>query len=198
MPFGSLYPSQRKVVRSLVQGRIVYDLGAGDLGLSHQLVHLGAAQVVAVDAKPMPTPHTPQVTLLQKSFRECLQDPQCPTSIDVAFLSWPINHPTIANGLLHVLRRSRIVLYLGKTTDGTMCGDSDLFRFLCCRELLSYIPRIQNTLIVYGEFGKPHSPRHEEQAGIDVSKVYPFKAHYRRVTSKPHPSKRRGTSETEY
>ena len=49
MPFGQLNKAQLKALVPLVRGKVIHDLGAGDLGLALELLNLGASKVIAID-----------------------------------------------------------------------------------------------------------------------------------------------------
>lgn len=51
--FNDLIRAHQEAIAPHVAGKLVHDLGAGDLTRSSELVRLGA-QVVAVDKEPMP------------------------------------------------------------------------------------------------------------------------------------------------
>jgi hypothetical protein len=62
-------------------------------------------------------------------------------------MSWPVNWRC---GLGTVADYARKVIYLGKNTDGSMCGAMDLWCRLHKRVIHDYVPDRRNTLIVYG------------------------------------------------
>ncbi len=157
--WGELKEPQRIVVRSHVTGRHVADLGSGNLILANELISLGAKRVWAVDKLQLPRHHMPRLELVPGYF-ENYHDP-----IDVAFVSWPINW--FDQGLLDCITRAKTVLYLGKNTDGCACGFPAIFKHMCDRELLHYVPDRKNTLIVCGDLlSEPRVPTAEEYAGI--------------------------------
>lgn len=169
---GTLSERQEEVVAGFVAGKIVHDLGAGDLQLAHRLLVLGATQVIAVD-KERCTTVTPQITCVRATFDEWLSRRESPA--DVIFLSYPINHRLLA--LLQLVEEARLVVYLGKNTDGTVCGWPGLFAHFLRRDLLAYVPERRNSLAVYG--GHLESYRHpkgEELAGLstDVSRILSY------------------------
>lgn len=148
-------------VRSHVAEKIVWDLGAGFLAHSVRMLELGARGVVAVDRHPCPLSDVPSgVAYIQSTFsRLPLQD------IEVALLAWPVNRALL--GLPEILRRSRVVIYLGCNVDGTACGWPDLMRYLCTREVLAHVEHRRNTLAVYGDVLPDARPLlGEELAGI--------------------------------
>lgn len=157
MAYGKLSDAQRDALRPHVSGLKVHDLGAGTCELSRELLDLGATSVVAIDTQDMPFVDR-RIERVQDPF-QLYRDP-----ISVAFVSWPINRED--RGLMRLVREAKKVVYLGKNTDGVMCGWPGLFNELVKRKVLAYIPERKNTLIVYG--GQSHSKRKflgEEHAG---------------------------------
>lgn len=165
--YGRLSKSQRKTLRKFVRGKIIHDLGAGDLTLSGELLDLGAAEVYAVDKERRhygPTADS-RLHFKQARFHE-LTSP-----MDLVFLSWPVNAEEV--GLVPIMKRASTVIYLGCNTGGSMCATPDFFRALLLRELLAYDPHRENSLIVTGKFtGAPRQPTGEELAGLSVMTSY--------------------------
>jgi hypothetical protein len=159
MPYGALNQAQAQVVERFVRGQVVYDFGAANLYVSCELLRLGASKVIAIDKEPVRFRGIPKgIEFRQVLFRDVLDDP-----IDIAFVSWPPNYDT---GLIPILRRARIILYLGKNTDGTACGTPDMFQYLLKRKA-EYIPDRHNTLICYTDFLRvAREPLPEERASI--------------------------------
>lgn len=157
MPYGHLLPEQRAALRPYVEGRCVHDLGAGDLGLSHALLELGASKVVAID-KEYRVSNDPRIEAIECYFHEVAED------VDVGFASWPMNFEDY--GLLKLVQRTPMFIYLGKNTDGTSCGGHDLFEHLSGREVLSHVPAKTNTLIVYGPKRVERPRLKEEHASL--------------------------------
>lgn len=151
---GRLSVEQCSVLTQYLKGRVVHDLGAGDLTLAGGLLELGARHIVAVDAdyrwhKP---PVSIQVTLVGAYFDAYVAtEPE----IDVAFVSWPEQYAI--QGLRSLVQRAKTVIYLGSNFDGTVCGSFDLWTHLRLRQVLATEPDRKNTLIVYGELG-PRRP----------------------------------------
>jgi hypothetical protein len=163
----SISLEQREALREAVAGRVVHDLGAGDLKLSSKVLQLGAAHVVAVDKEDCPRRVPHGITYRKCLFKDFL-DP-----IDVALLSWPPNHGSYDLAKL-VLRANRVV-YIGKNTDGSVCGMPELFFSLIRRGILAYYPDRKNTLIVYGEhLPSPREPRGEEAAALSIVRGDPI------------------------
>ena len=165
MPHGALNLEQAQLVERFVRGQVVYDFGASDLYMSCELLRLGASKVIAIDKEPVRFRGIPKgIDFRQCVFRDVLDDP-----IGIAFLSWPPNYDT---GLMPILRRSRVIVYLGKNTDGTACGTPEMFYYLLKRKV-EYVPDRKNDLICYTEYLKrPRKPLPEEEASMDVSKIH--------------------------
>ena len=160
MAYGKISDAQRAVIKKHVEGLVVHDLGAGSCEHSLMLVELGAASVVAIDKESMPKAlGGRKISRFQGYFEHYDGD------IDVAFVSWPINHED--QGLLQLVRRAKLVLYVGKNTDGSMCAWPGFFLEMSGRKILDYVPERPNTLIVYSDFlaRRRKELRGEERAG---------------------------------
>lgn len=158
--YGVLHTGQGEAVQRVVQGRVVHDLGAGDLVLANELLNMGASRVVAIDKQP---PYgwrgDPRIQVIQSYFH------QYSGEIDVAFMSWPQNYND--EGVLNLIKRAGTVIYLGKNTDGSACGSIRMFEHLVGRELLTHVPCRENTLLIYGkELQEPREPVGEEKAAL--------------------------------
>lgn len=163
MPWGRLNDTQiQELKRLLKPGPIVYDLGAGDLVLSRNLLEWGAREVVAVDKEPLHLPPS-GIRTIRSLFKDLREDVQW------AFLSWPINHFDV--GLLNIVERAQVVIYLGSNMDGSACGFFQLFQHLTTREVLAHAPRFANTLIVYGAAKVKREPFPEERAAMSSEMI---------------------------
>ena len=174
MPFGQLNKAQLKILEPLVRGKVIHDLGAGDLGLSLELLKLGAAKVIAIDKvynrigewlgsnfQNVP----PEIEIRHQYFQDIDEE------IDTAFVSWPANYE---NGLLNILKQTKTILYIGKNTDGSACGTPELFKYLATRKILAHSPSRPNTLICYTDqlacdYGKNNYRLLEEEAAINMN-----------------------------
>lgn len=167
MAYGRLNPKQELAARQFVDGQTVHDLGAGDLSLSHVLLRLGAGQVVAVDSHfPKSARKAARVGLEHRAFADFAGQPE------VALVSWPVNWSGI--GLVEIVARTPVVLYVGTNTGGTACGGDDLWDHLVTREVLAYVPDRENTLIVYGP-GQATRPLYgEELAARNNDRMWMF------------------------
>lgn len=163
MSYGTLSSRQAQVVSKLVSRRIVHDLGAGCLGLTKQLLELGARRVVAVDRRiDFMGTVPPRVSFKMLSFEDLAKSKE---HIGVAFVSWPPQYGT--EGLARVLGPAPTVIYLGVNTRDTVCGSKQLFEHFRKREVLHYIEDPANDLIVYGPRRTRREPNgHERRAEL--------------------------------
>ena len=201
--YGRLSPAQVSIVRRVVQGQTVHDLGAGDFLLSRCLIDLGARKVFAIERTAQQggileygTPYE-GVYVVKASFRGLGQvvrhgrrakEPlsEAFRAPAVALVSWPsaedskfTSHSDYS--ILGYVRRARTVIYLGSNLDGTMCGSRKLYEHLARREVLAHEPARRNTLIVYGRLlplGRGRELLPEEQAGLDGSRTYRYRDVY--------------------
>lgn len=171
MPFGKITPLFAERISPHVKGRKVHDLGSGDdLSLSLALVELGAKEVVAIDTYPYIQIATSPVRYVRNYFESVVDE-----DVEVAFVSWPSNRSS--SGLLELIRPASIVIYLGKCTDGSMCGSPELYRYFSKRAVIAHEPHHTNTLVIYGgESSQGRDLLPEELAGIDHERVYSFEA----------------------
>jgi hypothetical protein len=152
-----------------VADRAVHDFGAGDLELSHRIVELGATKLIAIDRHDMPTPTSAAIER-QKAYYENIRDQAA--DVDVALLSWPVNWPCCLEPFVEA---ARVVIYLGKCTDGSMCAYPGLWAALTGREVLAHVPDRSNTLIVYGPAKRPgRRLLPEEYAGVHHEHMWSY------------------------
>lgn len=183
MSFGQLSKPLLKALAPYIEGERVLDLGAHDLSKALKLLENGAQHVVAVDRTfPAGTPKHPNITTIETQFHNLKERER------VAFVSWPINHHV---SLAPVLADAEIVIYVGKNTSGTVCGATDFWEHLTgCRteanrlprirtglgrEILAYVPKPRNVLIVYGPKRVERELRGEEFAAIYLDKMWSYK-----------------------
>jgi CheY-like chemotaxis protein len=171
MPFGQLNKAQLKALVPLVRGKVIHDLGAGDLGLALELLNLGASKVIAIDKEYYNFNGVPPEIELRRQYFKDMQE-----EIDIAFVSWPANYD---NGLLRVLMQTKIIIYLGKNTDGTSCGTPALFKYLITRKIQKHVQSRHNTLICYTDcLDEPRKALlQEEEAAISASGDKPHVTH---------------------
>jgi len=161
--YGILTADQRRVLAKHVRGQIVHDLGAGDCSFALELLKLGASEVYAIDkiGKPLLRPWPKRLHYKRDYFHNIT------SRMDTVFMSWPINYEV---RLLPLVLPASKIIYLGKNTDGNMCGTPGLFKAMVRRELLDYEPDCRNCLIVTGAYlSVPRAPTGEEHAGISCS-----------------------------
>ncbi len=167
MAYGKLNKKQAEALSAAVQGLDVLDLGAGDLALSHELLKLGAKNVIAVEKEEIPQSILRHADPRVKVVQTLIQDTEIlALHPSVVFVSWPQNYHVPGIGLL--LDKVYRLIYLGKNTDGTACDANDLFQSLVKREVLAYVPDKTNTLIIYGPKTVPRELYGEELAALTV------------------------------
>lgn len=179
--YGKLNKLMQHTIDSFVKGKVVYDLGAGDLKLSKAMLSLGANQVYAIDKEGLHDPRQPidKLTFFEGYFDMFIEEhPELPEKDAVAFVSWPANHKL--GGLLDLMEKFETIIYLGKNTDGRSCGWPGFFHKMYLRPVLAHVPWKRNTLIIWGKHDDKLAVEHrqlvlEERAGGDHSKCYDFK-----------------------
>lgn len=176
--------TQAEVLRRFVAGRVVHDLGAGAGAGACALCELGASKVVAVDELYRDDPEVRQhidavsyvagrggwtLVVQAEEFLDLLKRVEVgQETIDVAFVSWPVNR--FVPELLALCAAARVVCYLGSCTDGNACGCPELFEHFLSRELLAEVPHRANTLLVLGDrLPAPRAPTGEEYAGLRLN-----------------------------
>lgn len=172
---GVLTEEHQEILRLFVAGRVVHDLGAGNLTLAHTLIQCGASRVVVVDRHEMLEPKVSSIERVTTWFD------QYEGPIDIAFMSWPVNWGC---GLLGLVERARLVIYLGNNMGGTMCGYGTLWEYLRTREVLAHVFGQKGSFIVYGPGRqKSRKPLPEEHAALDLNHVWTYEELKRWVQS---------------
>jgi hypothetical protein len=158
---GHLTEQQAATLAPFVASRTVMGLGAGALELANRLLALGARHVVAVDSHfPSGAAASgPKISCLELPFRALTRRE------DVVVMSYPPNWPT---GLAPILADAEIVIYLGKNTDATACGDAAMWNHLVRREVLAYVPDRKNVLIIYGPHNVVRRLTGEERGAVST------------------------------
>lgn len=175
-PYGKLMVSQLKTLQKFVDDKVVYDMGAGRLHLAQSLVAIGAAHVHAIDSEGLwKKGEIRGITKRKMNFDEFIRTEK-PSPGSIGFFSWPDNSNNWA--LPALMEKFTVIAYLGKNTDGTMCGIREMWPPLFRRMVLSYIPHTRNTLIIYGP-DTGHIPygrtiRGEELGGLDGLSIHTF------------------------
>lgn len=165
MTYGTWTDEMAAAVRPVVEGRVVYDLGAGRLGHSRRLVGMGASHVHAVDKERADDAwwRGKPITFIQSYYADLV----VPDVVEVAFLAWPTNHRL--HGLIDILGRAERVVYLGSNCNGDACGWPGMWEYLRTREIEAHVPHAKNSLIVYGRHlggSERRPPVGEEFAGM--------------------------------
>jgi hypothetical protein len=162
--FWHLTVEQEHALKAAVQGKVIHDLGAGDLSLSKEMIRFGARKVIAVEKELQEFP----VPFSHKLFPVSCYFHDYKAPIATAVVSWPVNWET---KLVPLLERAKSIVYLGKNTDGSMCGTAEMFRHFLTRSLCAYVPSVENTLMVYGDkLDTVRTPRGEEAAALTLRK----------------------------
>lgn len=164
MAYGRLTLEQELALRPHLGGSLVHDLGAGDLNLAADLLRLGAKHVVAIDKEPYRKKSPQGITTVTCYFEEYSPP------VEIAFMSWP--RSTFDTGLLNICRRARLVVYLGRNTDGSACGFPPLLQHLATRQVLAHVPDSYNSLIIYSSTLESRRYLPEEYAAIFQDKVW--------------------------
>lgn len=169
MPYGNLSLAMREALKPIVKGRVVYDLGAGDLDHAKTLLRCGASAIMAIEKDPLPVTLHPSlnITLIESLIASV----PVPPDLDVVFLGWPQNY--FIPGILTWMKAAKTLIYLGHNFDGTACGFPDMFEHMQERRLDLHIPDARNTLIVVSE--RLNFPRHStpEEAAAASDDVVP-------------------------
>lgn len=110
-----------------------------------------------------------RVQFVPSSFKQLLMrgfGSVCPHTM---LISWPENDPEEPEALNQLLRKASVVVYLGKNTDGIVCGSPSLFTGLLPRQVLAYLPSPSNTMIIYGPCSRGTPKVYpEEFAGLTI------------------------------
>ena len=170
---------QESALRPYLEGKVVHDLGAGDLTLAQYLVNaMEVFHVFAIDRDENSTDN-PKIECITSHFK----DYTIIDSISVAVMSWPVNW---ACSLELRAAESDVVVYIGKNTDSSACGDPTLWNHLILRQVLLYMPTFKNDLIIYGPETGERELLPEEKAALDQNKIYNWATlHEKSAVSKP-------------
>jgi len=174
--FGRIEPAQIERIKALVEGKVVWALGSWyDPQEAWQLVSFGTREVYAVD-KARKTAIEPVVfkrlhtgTIGEiwdcgayfTDFGKWAKDTGLPDP-DVVFMKWP--RESRQAGLVALVARAPIVIYVGRNDGVTACGGPDLWEHLRSRRLLEAVEGAHNDLLVYGgECPRSTEPRCREE-----------------------------------
>lgn len=159
--YGELTVEQGAVLQPFIKGRRLRDYGCGNLTLDLVLLELGAAHIEAVDIRsPLHIPEDvgKKLKFIRRRFSALKPSKR------IAVVSWPYNTFT---AIECVLVKAPLVIYLGRNTGGTVCGNHTFWLSMFRREVLAYVPDEHNTLIVYGkELQHRRKLKPEEYAAI--------------------------------
>ena len=160
MSYVQLNGNQTRYLRDLVKGKVVADLGCGMGMLTKLMARWGATRVHGVDKEPISYRNSKRVHW----HRSYLAYWQMPSDVEIAVVAWPQNSPL--QGLVELLQAVPHVVYIGRNTDGTVCGNPALMRYLSGRAAIHHITQLANVLIHYGPGPRPLPEMyHEEYAG---------------------------------
>ena len=175
MSYGHLDDDQAEVVKRWVEGKVVLDLGAGDMALAQQLIQLGAKKVIAMDKDIRSLGPNPRIEVRQgyfhNLFSDLLRDAEAREEIDIVFCSWPPNYQTNVEMVIALFER---LIYLGANTGGSACGGEWFWKPLLSREVLDYVPSRRNTLCVYGPSHVDRVPTGEELGALSTDVALKF------------------------
>jgi Ribosomal protein L11 methyltransferase (PrmA) len=164
-----LNDEQREYLRGSIHGKTVADLGCGDGALAMDLAYWGAKHVHAVDKSPCRVAHT-NVTFHLAYFDKW----KMPRGVEVITLFWPQNNSL--PGLVEILDKVPEVIYVGANTEGSACGNTDLFKHLTGREPVKCLPDRKNVLIHYRRENRTEPQIfHEENAAMSMHSTDPLR-----------------------
>lgn len=150
-------PEQADYVKNAVRGTKIDDIGCG-YSPFRPIVHPSGCDYLGIDKEKISHGNVIQFDLSKP----------CPhLRYDIALVSWPLNRRSIAWHLF--LRRYKEIIYIGKNTDGIVCGDPEFWEIVGKREILKVIPDPAETLIHYGEKPRANQPRPAEEAAAEAT-----------------------------
>lgn len=155
-------PDLSQALRQVVQNRQVIELGGADGALADVMVCDMMAECVLIVEKE--TAYRANVEAspshLVAYYWGYVQD-FAGTRLnldrlwDVAVISFPPNNHAFDHGAIGVLRRSSMIVIIGKNDGVTAVGTSILWRYLVTRERTNYVVGQKNDLVVYGPNPRP-------------------------------------------
>lgn len=161
----ALSHSQTELFRSLVEGKVVWDLFCGSGLLAAFAARLGATKVVGIDKADWPGWHRYRSLENLDLVRAYLDgyDPD-PDVADVSVLSWPPNSPVSIPGLRRYLARSGQIIYFGQNDGCTQCGTPELWAHFLHRELMHIEGVSYSDMLVYGTYiPEGREPEHPQE-----------------------------------
>ena len=168
--YGRFTEKQQDILRAHVEGARVLYPGSGWGQKAEVLIGLGVDHVTCIEKEQTCFSKNPiyrhkKVTAVRDYIEEL--DDEVFEGKEVLLLSWvqPYRFPATAEIFGRFDGIPKIV-YLGKNTDGTLCGSPSLYSYLVTREVLHYVPARENTMIIYGDAKVLREPYPEEAAGL--------------------------------
>lgn len=170
MPWHLLSERVSSALKTYVNGKVVADIGAGDLSHSRTMSELGAKEVLAIDPGLSIYEQVPANVKLLKGYAK---DTSIPEELDVVFLAWPVNREI--PGIDSWIAKARTVIYFGCNDNYTVCGGKDLWSILPGRAILHHFeiePTAHESSASFTVYGEPlEEPREltpEEKRAITV------------------------------
>lgn len=156
--YWALSELQRWLLRSIIEGRKVIDVGAGDLSLSQLMVGMGAREVLAIEKEAACFRRWPESLPNIVVYRGYVaQVPAVLTAgADVIVTSWPINYEM--PGLVLLMKQVPTVVYLGVNDNVTVCGSPGFWEHVRTREVIN-AEYAEQAVLVYGK----KTPEHQER-----------------------------------
>lgn len=161
-----------KLLRPFVEGKNVWDLGCGDLTHAIRLLAAGAARVTGVDAVNRVEDGVlddPRVEF-REEYLDFLDEVDT-RDMEVAYCSWPHQYGC---ALREITDRVPCVIFIGKNSDGTVCGDRDMWDSLVRRRVLLYEPSRRESLMVYGREDADRPLLPDELAALNHERIWNF------------------------
>ena len=148
-------------MKPVVEGKIVWALGSGpDDKEAKMLYSLGAGDVTLIDKlRPVPS----RRVIYFRDFYDRISAGH-EVFADVAFIKWPVNTASGADGLSRIAALCSKIIYIGKNDGCTACGDPNLWYLLRRRKLETVVEHEANDMLIYGEYCAPRNPETREEA----------------------------------
>ena len=154
--YGFISKEMTTALEGLVKGKRVWNLGCGNGGAEPQLLkRLGATVIHAVDKANRNHILTPTfgtsgvITWCDMYYTEFSAFIGPSSAADVAVIKWPDTGPL--TGLVGLLDKCEVVVYIGTNDGFTACGNPSLWRYLATREFITAVENRHNDMIVYGK-----------------------------------------------
>jgi hypothetical protein len=172
--WGKITSEMDDIIRFYVEGEEVHDLGGGDGRLARKLVQLGSRRVIVYDKEV--SEESEKVDTRKVLFNDLSEEL---FESKVLFISWPPNNYS-SNQLSEIIKRAKLIIYLGFNFDCTACGSEIFYRELYKRELLEYIPNRKNNLLIVGSYcASERLMTPEEMAGLCQDRIFRFEEEHK-------------------